>query len=290
MNKTVTTLAVILALAASGSALAERQTPKEGAVVKAVGTLQPGVIVDVSSVIRGKIQKLPPGGDCGASVKKGDILAEIDSATFQADVAIARASVAEAEAGSLLAKAQRVQVERDLERARKLLATGGVTQAEFDKHQAAAEVTKANLAVADAKVVRSKAILARAQLDLDACTIRSPIDGVIIDRRVNVGQIVSENSSAPSLFLIASEPKKLEVWATVKEADIARVAKGQAATVTVDAFPKDTFKGRVSQIRMNATLSKDQVTYTVVIDVDNRGVRLLPYLTAAVTIEVGERR
>jgi HlyD family secretion protein len=290
MNKTVITVAVILTLVACGSALPQRQAPKEGAVVKAIGTLQPEVVVDVSSVIRGKIQKLLPGGDWGASVKKGDVLAEIESAAFQADVAIARASVAEAEAGSLSAKAQTVQVERDLERAKKLLATGGVTQAELEKYQAAVEVAKAKVVVTDAKTARSKAALARAQLDLDACSIRSPIDGVIIDRRVNVGQVVSETVSAPSLFLIASDLKKLEVWAMVKEADITRVAKGQAATFTVDAFPKDTFKGRVTQIRLNATLSKDQVTYTVVIDVDNRDGRLLPYLTAEVTIEAGERR
>ncbi len=287
MNKTVMAVAVVFALAASDSAPAQ---PPEGPVVKASGTLEPRLVVDVSSGIRGKIQKLFPGGDWGASVKKGAALAEIDPARFQADLAIARAGVAEAEVSSLLTKVQTRQVEQDLERAMRLLATGGVTQAELDKYRSAADIAKANLAVADAKIARSKAVLARAQLDLDACTIRSPIDGVIIDRRVNVGQIVGENASAPSLFVIAGDLRKLEVWASVKEADIARVAKGQTATFTVDAFPKDTFKGRVSQLRLNAALLKDQVTYTVVIAVDNTDGRLKPYLSAEVTIEGGEWR
>jgi HlyD family secretion protein len=288
MNKTIIAVAVIVASAAS--ALAQRQVPQEGTAVRASGTLQPGVIVDVTSGIRGRIQKLLPGGDWGASVKKGDALAEIDPRTFQADLTIARASLVEAEAGSLSAKAQAVQVEQDLERAKESRATGGTSQAELDKYRIATEVAKAKLAVADAKVARSKAVLARAQLDLDACTIRSPTDGVIIDRRVNVGQVVSENVSVPSLFLIAGDLKKLQVWAAVKEADITRVAKGQAATFAVDAFPKETFKGRVSQIRLNARLLKDQVIYTVVIDVDNRDGRLMPYVSAEVTIEGGERR
>jgi HlyD family secretion protein len=260
-----------------------------GPPVKATGTLQSEVIADVNCAVRGKIQKLLSASDWGAAVKKGDVLAEIDPATFKADVELARAGVAEAEAGTLLAKAQSVQVERDLERAKKLMGTGGITQTEFDMYKAAAEVANAKLAVANAKVARSKAAQARAQLDLDACTIRSPIDGVIIDRRVNAGQIVNDNASAPSLFLIAGDLKKLEVWAMVKESDVTRMAKGRPATFTVAAFPKDNFKGRVTQTRLNATFAKDQVYYTVVIEVDNRDGRLLPYMTAEVTIEAEQR-
>ena len=205
-------------------------------------------------------------------------------------MAIARASVAEAGANLHSAKVQTDQVEQALERAKRLLATGAVNQAEFDKFHAAVEVAKANLAVADAKIGAEPKPPWQGRNSIWMHVPFAPIDGVIIDRRVNIGQIVGENMNAPSLFLIAGDLKKLEVWATVKEADIARVAKGQSAALTVDAFPKDTFKGRVSQIRLNATLSKDQVAYTVVLDVDNRDGRLLPYMTAEVTIEVGERR
>src|SRR5262249_33498403 len=123
--------------------------------------------------------------------------------------------------------------------------------------------------------------------ELSYCTIRSPTKGVVIDRRVNVGQAVTAALNAPSLFLIAKDLKKLEIWASVGEADVVQVRKGQPAQFRIDAFPKSQFRGHVSQIRLNATVAQNVVTYTVVVAVDNADGNLLPYLTADVRIETG---
>jgi HlyD family secretion protein len=292
MNKLIITLAVALTLLASVSAQRQEQAPKGGAptVVKAVGSVQPELIVEVSAEVRGTIQKLGPASESGAEVKKGDVLAEIDPRRYQAELTEAKASVQEAEANLKVARVEVSSAEREVERAKRLKGTGGISQAEFDVILEHGEVAKGHLAVAEAKLARTSAALTRCQLDLEACTIRAPIDGVILDRRASVGNTASDKVSAPPLFVIASDLKKVQVWAAVKEADIGRVAKGQAATFTVDALPKVIFKGRVSQIRLNATVDKRAVTYTVIIEVDDSDRRLLPYLTANVNIEVVEGR
>jgi HlyD family secretion protein len=286
MKKFIIAFGVFPLLATIGGSQPQRPGEKAGEkneVVEAVGRLQPDV-VDVSSAITGKIHKLHPRADWDTSIKKGEVLAEIDPARFQADAAIERARVVEAEAGALAAKARALQPMRDWERAKKLRSSGIVSEEEVEKSEAAAEIAKTALALAEAKVARCKAVLARAQMDVDACVIRSPVDGVIVDRRVNVGQVVGPSPGVPSLFSIAGTLKKLELWATVKERDIARIKKGQRVTFVVDALPKVEFKGRVTQIRLNAAMSKGQLaTYTVAIAAENSDAHLLPYLTATVS-------
>jgi HlyD family secretion protein len=132
--------------------------------------------------------------------------------------------------------------------------------------------------------------LKRALQNLSYCTIVSPVKGVIIDRRVNIGQTVVASLSAPSLFLLAKDLNRLQVWVSVNEADIGRIKPGQPVTFTVDAHPGDVFPGKVGKVRLNATMTQNVVTYTVEVDTDNSGGKLFPYLTANVNFIVGERK
>jgi HlyD family secretion protein len=140
-----------------------------------------------------------------------------------------------------------------------------------------------------AAVDQAKANLEQAQTNLAYTTIKSPVKGIIVDRRVNVGQTVVASLNAPSLFLIAKDLKRLQLWASVNEADIGQIHPDQTARFTVDAYPRKTFHGVVSQIRLNATMTQNVVTYTVVVNTDNSNGQLLPYLTANVQFEVAHR-
>ncbi len=155
----------------------------------------------------------------------------------------------------------------------------------------------ANLAAAEAAVeqalatvAQNKATLLTAQINLNYCTIKSPVKGVIIDRQVNIGQTVVSSLSAPSLFLIANDLKHIQAWVSVNEADVGNIVEGQPVTFTVDAYPGRVFHGKVGQVRLNATMTQNVVTYTIAVDVDNRDGKLLPYLTANAQFEVGRRK
>jgi HlyD family secretion protein len=160
--------------------------------------------------------------------------------------------------------------------------------------QAAAQVTfaKANVARTRADLSQARATLRRSQTNLGYCTIKSPVKGVIVDRRINVGQTVVSSLNSPSLFLIAKDLKRLEVWASVNEADIGSIRSGQTVRFTVDAFPGHTFHGVVAedQPRLNASMNQSIVTYTVVVDTDNSEGKLLPYLTADVEFQVATHK
>lgn len=229
----------------------------------------------------------------------------------RAEIQATQAAVARAEADLATTRVKLDHSERDFARTKRLTETKVVTQEQFDLQQATVDttrtaITSAEAALAQAKsavvkaqaaaeeaqadVESSEASLKRAQQNLDYTTIRSPIKGVIIDRRVNIGQTVVASLNAPSLFLIAKDLSRLQVWASVNEADIGRLHPGQRVTFQVDAFPTETFIGQVKQIRLNASMTQNVVTYTVVVDVENEGNKLLPYLTANVKFEVAEHR
>ena len=148
----------------------------------------------------------------------------------------------------------------------------------------------AQISAAEAQISAAEASLSRAKRNLEYCVIKSPVDGVIIDRRVNVGQTVNSSMSAPSLFLIAKDLKKMQVWVSVNEADIKRIQPGQKAIFSVDAIPNEQFEGVVSKIRLNATMSQNVVTYVVEITTDNSSLKLLPYLTANVKFVLDSRK
>ncbi len=246
--------------------------------------------------------------DYGSPVDKGMVLAQIDPAIYKAQFDQATASLAQSEAHVLQAQAQVAQTQAEWVRAQVLrelkipsrsptgdvntnaLPIKGISDADYVLAQANADAAKADLEAAKAAVLQQKATLAMAKTNLDYTTIVSPIDGTIIDRRVNIGQTVVSSLNAPSLFLIARDLRRMQVWASVNEADIAKVKQGTKVHFRVDALPQDTFHGTVVQVRLNALMTQNVVTYTVVIGVDNSDLKLLPYLTADVYFEVDNRK
>lgn len=247
--------------------------------------------------------------DYGSPVVKGMVLAQIDPAVYKAQFDQANAALAQASARVLQAEAMLAQANAEWERAKVLrelkipsrspagsnnrseaLPIKGISDADYVLAQANAASAKADLEAAKAAVLQQTATLELAKTNLDYTTIISPIDGTIIARRVNVGQTVVSSLNAPSLFLIARDLRRMQVWAAVNEADIAKVTRGTKVHFQVDALPKDTFHGTVFQRRLNAAMTQNVVIYTVVIDVDNSELKLLPYLTADVFFEVDSRK
>lgn len=279
------------------------------ATISATGTVEPEELVDVGAQVAGQIisfgnDKHGKTVDYGSVVEEGTVLAKIDDSLYAADVALAdaqlqqaRAGVQRAEADLAQLKAKLYQATRDWERAKTLGPSEALAEVSYDAYQTAYETAQANVAFGEAEIVQAKsavaeaqATLKRAERNLGYCTITSPVKGVIIDRRVNIGQTVVSSLNAPSLFLIAKDLTRMQVWVSVNEADIGNIHPGQAATFTVDAYPGEVFRGEVGKIRLNATMTQNVVTYTVEVTTDNSSGRLFPYLTANVEFELGRRR
>src|SRR5262245_7274159 len=280
--------------------------------ISATGTVEPEEVVDVGAQVAGMIKSLGPDPqdstrtvDYGSTVEQGTVLARVDDALYVSDVDQANASVEQAKANQQRAEADLQQLraklrqaERDWQRAQVMRRSPGtITEADYDMYQANFETAQSLLAVGDASVNQAKksvqmseAGLAKAQKNLGYCTIQSPVKGVIIDRRVNVGQTVVSSLNAPSLFLIAKDLKRMQVWVSVNEADIGQIRPGLPVRFTVDADPKEVFRGSVNKVRLNATMTQNVVTYTVEVGTDNSSGKLLPYLTANVQFEVGQRQ
>jgi HlyD family secretion protein len=277
--------------------------------ISATGTVEPDEVVDVGAQVAGQILSFGKDAngktvDYGSVVEEGTVLAAIDDSLYSADAAQADAQVqsakaslrrAEADLGQMKAKLN--QAERDWQRAQKLGPSDALSKTSFDAYQSGFETAKANVAVGDAAILQARAglaqaeaVLRRAQRNLVYCTIRAPVKGVIIDRRVNIGQTVVASLNAPSLFLLAKDLKRMQVWVAVNEADIGKIRAGQSVAFTVDAFPGETFRGEVGKVRLNASMTQNVVTYTVEIITDNSSGRLLPYLTANVRFELDQRK
>jgi HlyD family secretion protein len=277
--------------------------------ISATGTVEPEEVVDIGAQVAGQIKSLgqdPQDSqrtvDYGSAVEEGTVLARVDEALYASDVDQATAGVEQAKANQQRAEADLQQLraklrqaERDWQRAQVMRRSPGtITDADYDMYQANYETAQSLLAVGDASVNQAKksvlmaeAGLKKCQKNLGYCTIQSPVKGVIIDRRVNVGQTVVSSLNAPSLFLIAKDLKRLQVWVSVNEADIGQIRPGLPVSFTVDAFPGETFRGEVGKVRLNATMTQNVVTYTVEVNTDNSSGKLLPYLTANVLFEVG---
>jgi HlyD family secretion protein len=261
----------------------------EPKVIRAIGTVEPEDVADVGAQVSGVIQELG-AFDYGSNVKKGSVLARLDRTNYKAEVAKAESALKRAQANLKVAKSKAILAERELDRVKKRTDDKRADDSDLEVAKAAAAVAKDEILVEEAAVEQAKAVLDAALAQVDYTTIVSPIGGVIIDRRCTVGQTVSSRSDAPSLFLIAKDLKRMTVWTSVKEADIRNVSVGQAVTFTTDAHPGETFKGKVTQVRLNATIQgKEGVVYTVVVATDNGDLKLLPYLTAEVSIEVGDK-
>src|SRR5262245_39852362 len=267
--------------------------------INATGTVEPEEVVDVGAQVAGQIKNFgrdPRDSsraiDYGSPVEEGTVLAQIDDALYLSQVNQAKANLQRAEADMQQFRAKVAQTERDWNRSRALLPSSATTQEENDAARAAYETARSSLGIGDAAVAQAKAALQQAETNLGYCTIKSPVKGVIVDRRVNRGQTVVSSLNSPSLFLIAKDLKRLQVWASVNEADVGHIHSGQAVTFTVDAFPGEVFQGVVApdQPRLNASMTQNVVTYTVVVSTDNSSGKLLPYLTANLQFEVSRRK
>ena len=269
--------------------------------ISASGTVEPEELVNVGAQVTGKIMNFGVDADgrpidYGSRVTKGMLLAKIDDVLYEAALREAKAAklqadvaVLSAEASIKQAKARLVLAERNWKRAKELEPKGALARSEYDSCEAEYLSKKADIAVAEAALEQAKArvtsadaSLVKAQRNLDYCFINSPVDGVIIDRRVSVGQTLVSSMSASSIFLIAKDLRKMQVWVSVNEADIGSIKVGMPATFTVDAFSDTLFRGTVHKIRLNATMSQNVVTYVVEVATDNTDGKLLPYLTANV--------
>ncbi|MDB6138235.1 MAG: efflux transporter periplasmic adaptor subunit [Verrucomicrobiaceae bacterium] len=242
--------------------------------VTASGSLSAVVSVDVGSQVSGKISALSV--DFNSPVKKGDIVAEIDPSVYKAALRQAEGDLASAKAVVTLKK-------QNLERKKILVPQRAAT--EFDLDQAVAE-----LAQADATVTIKQASLDRAQVDLNYCKITAPVDGIVISRKVDLGQTLAATMTTPVLFTIAQDITKMHISATVSEADIGQVKDGQTVNFNVDAFPDEVFHGKVVQVRKAPTTTANVVTYETIIDVDNPEQKLFPGMTADISVLVAERK
>lgn len=240
--------------------------------VTATGTVQPVDTVIVGTQVSGTISALY--ADFNSTVKKGQLLAELDKTLIQATVDQAKASLVQAQSNENYQKA-------NYNRQQQLFETGSISKADFDLALNTYQVAKAN-------VNNVKAQLRAAERNLSFTQIYSPIDGVVLGRSVNIGQTVAASFNTPTIFTIAKDITKMQVQAKVDEADIGNVIKGQRSTFTVDAFIEDTFNGTVKEIRLQPSVSSNVVTYSTLIDAPNDDKKLKPGMTANIVIYTKE--
>src|SRR6266403_1627062 len=267
-------------------------------VVEATGTINSVITVQVGSQVSGTIAKL--NADFNSRVHKGDVVALIDPALFNgallqatADLENAKANLEAARANLEKARAGLVQTKADYDRAVGLTRDGVMSQQQldlaksnYDAANASVGAAAANITQAEAQISQKKAAVTIAQTNLDYTVIRSPIDGTVVARNVDVGQTVAASLQAPTIFTIAQDLTKMWVYAKTDESDVDNMKVGKAVTFKVDALPKQTFQGVVSQVRMNPTTVQSVVTYDTIIEFANPELKLFPGMTAYVTIPV----
>jgi HlyD family secretion protein len=267
-------------------------------VVEATGTINSVITVQVGSQVSGTIAKL--NVDFNSRVHKGDVVALIDPALFRgallqasADLKNAKANLQAAQANLEKAKATMVQTKADYDRAVGLSRDGVMSQQQldlaksnYDAANATVGAAAANITQAEAQVSQKEAAVSVAQTNLDYTVIRSPIDGTVVARNVDVGQTVAASLQAPTIFTIAQDLRKMWVYAKTDESDVDNIQVGKEVTFKVDALPKQTFRGVVSQVRMNPTTVQSVVTYDTIIEFANPELKLFPGMTAYVTIPV----
>jgi HlyD family secretion protein len=267
-------------------------------VVEATGTINAVITVQVGSQVSGTISRLY--ADFNSRVKKGQIIAQIDPPLFQgallqanADLENAKANLAVAIANTAKARAADVQNKADYERNLGLSRQGVISQQSLDVAKANAESAAAQVSAAlaqetqaRAQVQQKQAAVEVAQTNLDYTTIHAPIDGTVVARNVDVGQTVAASLQAPTLFTIAQDLTKMQVYAKTDESDVGQIRSGQKVSFKVDAYPRETFTGTVSQVRMNSTVVQNVVTYDTIVDFNNPELKLFPGMTAYVSIPV----
>ncbi len=296
-------LYVMFARAGSDAVLYSTSPVEQGGilqVVDATGTINAVTTVQVGSQVSGVISELR--ADFNSKVKKGDVIARIAPALFEGalaqakgDLENAEANVAVSAANTAKAGAAQAQTKADYARNVGLSNKGAVSAQAFDLAKAAADSADAQVAAAEAQELQARAQVAQklaalqiAQTNLDYTTILAPIDGTVVARNVDVGQTVAASLQAPTLFTIAQDLTKMQVYAKTDESDVGGMKAGQKVTFKVDAYPREVFTGEVSQVRMNSTVVQNVVTYDTVINFDNPELKLFPGMTAYVTIPVAK--
>jgi len=287
MKKLLTLLSIVAAAAAAwwywageeapGTARYRTQAVDRGDIVQAVtanGTLSPLTVVQVGTQVSGTVYKVHV--DFNDLVKEGQVLAELDPALLQATLKQTEASLENARATLELTLSNVARTET-------LFKRNLAPDSDLDQARERAKVAAAQVKTAEAQVERDRT-------NLRYAVIRSPIAGVVINRQVNVGQTVAASFQTPTLFQIAQDLRKMQIDTSVAEADVGTLSTSFPVTFTVDAFPGQTFQGRILQIRLNPTIQANVVTYNVVVEADNPEGRLLPGMTAHVSIRVAERR
>ena len=299
MKKIIIFAAVIAVVLAMGIYFYSRQ-PQEityktakverGAIVSSVsatGNLAAVVTVQVGTQVSGTIQKLFV--DFNSPVKKGQTIAQIDPALFSAQVEQSRGNYLNAQATLQKAKADLTDAKRNLERYRQLIKDGIVSQSDYDTAENRYEQAAATVKASEGSVAQNHGTYSQALTNLKYATIKSPVDGIVVSRNVDVGQTVAASFQTPTLFTIAQDLTKMEIDTSVDEADISRIMVGQAVTFTVDSYPENRFTGKVSQIRNAPIVTQNVVTYVVVVSVDNKELKLKPGMTANVTVETARK-
>jgi HlyD family secretion protein len=314
MKRAITVLLIIAAIGAGAGAYYIRRGGPEVSVntspitrgdivdtVGATGTLQAVTTVQVGSQVSGNIAWL--GADFNSIVKKNQVIAKLDPSLFDAQLQQARANLSQATANhnKALSDLERSKVmlldsQQKYARSKELAARNLVPQSDLDAAKIAVDSAQASLnsqqatvAQTQAAVRQSEASVNQNQVNLDHTVITAPIDGIITQRSVDVGQTVAASMQAPTLFIIAADLTKMQVTANIDESDVGRIRPGQHVTFRVDAYPTDTFEGTVSQIRLQPQVIQNVTTYGTVIDVPNRELKLKPGMTANVKVEIAKR-
>ncbi len=262
-------------------------TVGRGDVVQAIaatGTLQAVTTVDVGTQVSGTVKALLV--DFNDTVRKGQVLARLDPSLLQAQVEQAEANLIKAEADVKQTRVALEDAKTKLTRAKLLSERQLIAVTDLDAATLSVRTIEAQLESADAQVRQAQASLNQAKVNVDHTVITSPIDGIVITRSVNVGQTVAASMSTPTLYVLAADLTRMRVNAKLDESDIAEVRKGLAVSFRVDAYPAETFTGRVEQVRLQGETSSNVVTYTTVIDVPNPELKLKPGMTANVSVQV----
>jgi HlyD family secretion protein len=300
MKKLITILVIVIAIGAGGAVFYAKRGDKEPTVttltmsrgtiidgVRATGTLQAVTTVTVGTQVSGIVQELY--ADFNSIVKKDQVIARLDPSILQTQVETAKANLVNAQANLERQRVTLDDAKQKLTRAQELNARQLTTKVDLENAELAVKTAEAQLKSTQSSIVQAEAAVNKAQVDLGHTVITAPIDGIVIKRSVDRGQTVNAGMSAPELFIIAADLTKMQVNANIDETDVGRMRPGQVVTFTVDAYPTDTFRGSVNQVRLNPTTVQNVVTYSTVIDVPNPELKLKPGMTANVTIEIARR-
>jgi HlyD family secretion protein len=299
MKRLVMTITVIALSALSAAIYARRDNVppdigtdvvSRGSIVKVVsasGTVEAVETVLVGTQVSGSVQSLY--ADFNSMVKKGQILARLDPSLIQADITRAEANLLGVQADRERLAVTLADTETKLQRARELSARQLIPATDLETAEIARKTVDAQIKAADAQITQARAALSQAKVNLSKTVITSPIDGIVISRSVDVGQTVAASLQAPTLFTIAADLTHMQVNASIDESDLGSIKDGQEVTFKVDAYPSQTFRGVVQQVRLNPVVANNVVTYAAIISAPNPRRELKPGMTANLTVEVARQ-